>query len=141
MRRKWLFVLLATGLVLNGCAGSGKYIGTDQIDEVTPGMSDTDVKLLAGTIIESLLSSNFIGRYEKPVTISMLEIVNSTSEFINTDGLIGEMIISEIINSGSGTFEFVDRSLLNETIADWRLTGSWIRTKRPNWAGPRECAY
>lgn len=104
-----------------GCAGQSKYVGTDTIDDLTPGVSDTDVKLLANTIVEKLLAGDFIERYEKPVTISMLPIVNSTSEFLDTDALIGEKIMNAIVNSGSGTFEFVDRTLLEETIREAEL--------------------
>jgi uncharacterized protein (TIGR02722 family) len=118
--------LLAIGcaallLGLCGCAGQSKYVGTETIDDLTPGVSDTDVKLLANTIVEKLLAADFIQRYEKPVTISMLPITNNTSEFIDTDALIGEKIMNAIVNSGSGTFEFVDRTLLEETIREAEL--------------------
>lgn len=124
MRKRVLWLLIAAVpalMLLGGCAGSSKYQSTDQVDELTRGVSDTDVKLLANTIIEKLLAAEFIQRYDKPVTISLLPIVNSTSEFINTDGLFGENIMESIINSGSGTFEFVDRKMLAETIKEAEL--------------------
>jgi uncharacterized protein (TIGR02722 family) len=113
-------------LGLCGCAGQSKYVGTDTIDDLTPGVSDTDVKLLASTIVEKLLAADFIQRYEKPVTISMLPITNNTSEFLDTDALIGEKIMNAIVNSGSGTFEFVDRTLLEETIREAELAADGL---------------
>jgi uncharacterized protein (TIGR02722 family) len=128
MRKRWMLVVAcsAAALMMIGCAGSSRYQSTDQIDDVTKGVSDTDVKILANTIISNLLASEFIERYEKPVTISMLPIVNSTSEFINTDALFGEHIMEAIINSGSGTFEFVDRKLLDETIKEAELAADGL---------------
>ncbi len=119
-------VLLLFVFSLVGCAGSSRYVGTDQIDDLTRGVSDTDVKLLANTIIEKLLASPFIERYEKPITISLLPIVNSTSEYVNTDALFGEKIVEAIINSGSGIFEFVDRALLEETIKEAELAADGL---------------
>jgi len=123
--------LLAIGcaailLGLCGCAGQSKYVSTETIDDLTPGVSDTDVKLLANTIVEKLLAADFIQRYEKPVTISMLPITNSTSEFVDTDALIGEKIMNAIVNSGSGTFEFVDRTMLDETIREAELAADGL---------------
>jgi len=128
MRKRWMLVVAcaAAALMMVGCAGSSRYQSTDQIDDVTKGVSDTDVKILANTIISNLLASEFIERYEKPVTISMLPIVNSTSEFINTDALFGEHIMEAIINSGSGVFEFVDRELLDETIKEAELAADGL---------------
>lgn len=105
-------------LLLGGCAGKSRYTSTSQIDDVTVGVSDTDVKMLAGKIVQDLLAAGFIDRYEQPVTISLLPIVNSTSEFINTDALFGEQIMEAIVNSGSGVFEFVDRNLIKETLKE-----------------------
>jgi uncharacterized protein (TIGR02722 family) len=118
--------LAAAALVLNGCAGTSKYQRTDTIDDLTPGVSDTDIKILSEKIIGELLASDFIERYEKPITISLLEIENNTTEFIDTDALFGEKITEAIINSGGGTFEFVDRSLLDETIREYELAADGI---------------
>ena len=125
IRSAFPFVLLAV-FVLGGCSGSSRYVETDQVDDLTRGVSDTDVKLLANTIIEKLLASEFIERYDKPVTISLLPIVNSTSEYVNTDALFGEKIMEAIINSGAGTFEFVDRALLDETIKEAELAADGL---------------
>lgn len=113
-------------LLLGGCAGQSRYTSTSQIDDVTVGVSDTDVKMLAGKIVQDCLAAGFIDRYEKPVTISLLPIVNSTSEFINTDALFGEQIMEAIINSGSGVFEFVDRNLIKETLKEAELAADGL---------------
>ncbi|MBN2069951.1 MAG: hypothetical protein JW814_00730 [Candidatus Krumholzibacteriota bacterium] len=118
--------LMLAVFFLTGCSGSSRYVGTDQVDDMTRGVSDTDVKLLANSIIEELLASPFIERYNKPVTISLLPIVNSTSEYVNTDALFGEKIMEAIINSGAGTFEFVDRALLDETIKEAQLAADGL---------------
>jgi uncharacterized protein (TIGR02722 family) len=118
--------LVIAFLALNGCAGTSKYQSTEQIDDLTAGVSDTDVKLLANKIITNLLAAEFIEKYQKPVTISLLPIVNSTSEFINTDALFGDKITEAIINSGSGVFEFVDRKLLDESIKEAELAANGL---------------
>jgi PBP1b-binding outer membrane lipoprotein LpoB len=121
-----VLALVIAFLVLNGCAGTSRYQSTDQVDDLTAGVSDTDVKLLANKIIANLLAAEFIGRYQKPITISLLPIVNSTSEFINTDALFGDKITEAIINSGAGVFEFVDRKLLAESIKEAELAADGL---------------
>ena len=118
--------LVLVVLLLGGCAGQSRYTSTSQIDDMTVGVSDTDVKMLAGKIIQDCLGAGFIDRYQKPVTISLLPIVNSTSEFINTDALFGEQIMEAIINSGSGVFEFVDRNLINESLKEAELAADGL---------------
>jgi len=112
--------LLASLVFLSGCAGKSAY---GDVEAVNPAgsFSNTDIRLLADTIISDLLAAPFIARYEQPVTISMLHIGNKTSEFIDTDALVGDKIMMAIINSGSGVFEFVDRALLEQTIAEAEL--------------------
>ena len=46
-----LIVLIFLLFLWLGCSGSSRYIRTDQIDDLTPGISDTDIKLLIDEII------------------------------------------------------------------------------------------
>jgi hypothetical protein len=121
------FLFLAVAMILiGGCAGSSKYVSTDIIDTNTPGVSDTDVKKLANTIITRLLESDFINNYEKPITISLLHIKNKTSEFVDTDALFGEHITAAIVNSASSVFQFVDRKLLTESVKEAELAADGL---------------
>jgi len=102
------------------------YTDPSQIDQLTAGISDTDIKMLGSTIVEDLLASGFIEHYEKPVTISLLPITNNTSEFIDTDAMFGQSIMEAIINSGSGVFQFVDRSMIEESIKEAELAADGL---------------
>jgi hypothetical protein len=121
-RNRFMSALLAVGLLaLVGCAGSSRYVNTGTPDNKGAGFGDTDVKLLIDDIMSDLLQAPFIQRYKPPVTISLLHIANKTSEFIDTDALLGDKLMTSIIKSGSGVFEFVDRKMLDESIREAEL--------------------
>jgi len=122
-------LLVATSLFLLtsvlGCAGSSRYTSTTQPDDKTVGLSDTDVKMLAGKIVRDLLASEQLSGYEKPVTISLLPIANKTTELLDADALFGEQIMEALINSG-GTLQFVDRSLIEESLKEAELAADGL---------------
>lgn len=122
----WVLFCLVGLIALSGCAGTSVYTDPSQIDQLTAGISDTDIKMLGSTIVEDLLASGFIEHYEKPVTISLLPITNNTSEFIDTDAMFGQSIMEAIINSGSGVFQFVDRSMIEESIKEAELAADGL---------------
>lgn len=127
VRNRPMFVLLAVGLLaVNGCAGSSRYVNTSTPDNMGSGFSDTDVKLMVDDIMTDLLQAPFLERYKTPITISLLHISNKTSEFIDTDALLGDKMMASIIKSGSGVFEFVDRKMLDETIRESELAADGL---------------
>lgn len=125
-RSAWTVLCLAGLLTIGGCAGSSRYTDTSQIDDLTAGISDTDVKMLGNKIVQDLLAAGFIEYYDKPVTISLLPITNNTSEFIDTDSLFGQSIMEAIVNSGSGVFQFVDRSMIEESLKEAELAADGL---------------
>lgn len=116
-------------LCLAGCAGSSRYVSTATPDDMGSAMGDTDIKLLVDDIVSDLLQAPFVNNHKKPVTISLLHIANKTSEFIDTDALLGDKIMASIIKSGSGVFEFVDRKLLDESIREAELAADGLASQ------------
>jgi len=113
---------------LAGCAGTTVYDDPTTVNKMGgPTMTDSDVKLIVDDIVQDLLQAPFMNRYTKrPITISVLHIANKTSEFIDTDALIGDKMMMSIIKSGVGVFEFVDRKLLDETILESKLAADGL---------------
>jgi len=120
--------LAVLGLFTLGACSTGTsiYQDTNTVDTRTAGVSDTDIKMLTDEIINDLLVHPAITRMELPVTISLLRIVNNTSEFVDTDALIGDKIITSLIRNGAGTFEFVDRDLVDAAIQEAELGSSGL---------------
>ena len=125
--RKCAVMLVACLLVpLLGCAGSSRWVDPSTPDTKGAGMGDTDIKLMVEDTVSDLLQSPAIKQYQLPVTISVLHIGNKTSEFIDTDALIGDKIMMSIVKSGSGVFSFVDRKLLQETMREAELAANGL---------------
>lgn len=120
-RNARVVVLIALMLVVSGCAGSSRWVDPSTPDTMGAGVGDTDLKMFVDDVVSDLLQAPFVKNYKQPVTISLLHIANKTSEFIDTDALLGDKIMTSIIKAGSGTFAFVDRKLLDETIREHEL--------------------
>ncbi|NIO29539.1 MAG: hypothetical protein GTO29_13410 [Candidatus Latescibacteria bacterium] len=122
----WICILVLASPIVFGCAtGRSVYVDPSTVDEKGAQFGDTDIKLMSEEIVSELLQAPFIERVEKPATISIIGIENKTSEFINTDDISDKIMIA-LINSGSGVFEFVDREMLEETMAEFELGASGI---------------
>lgn len=121
-----IWMMLLCGLSTGCATGSTNYQSTSQVDKTSAGMSDTDVRLLTSEIVADLLTTPALEGYEKPVTISLVGITNSTSEFINTDALYGQEILAALIRNGAGRFEVVDRTMLDETIREASLAADGL---------------
>jgi len=127
MKQLLLITFLFVMALIMGCAGgSSRYQPVDTPDTMGSGAGHTDIRMMVDDLVQDMLASSFIERYEKPVTISVLHIENKTSEFLDTDSLIGDKIMMSIIKSGSGVFEFVDRKLLDEAIRESELGASGL---------------
>lgn len=122
----WISALaLVVPLVLSCATGKSAYVDTSVVDEKGAQFGDTDLKLMSEEMISDLMQSPFLEKVEKPATISIIGIANKTSEFINTDDLADKVMVA-LIREGSGTFEFVDRGLLEETMKEFELGASGI---------------
>jgi hypothetical protein len=109
-----------------GCAtGRSAYVDPSVVDEKGSQFGDTDMKLMSEEMISDLLQAPFLERIEKPATISIIGITNDTSEFINTDDIADKIMIA-LVRNGSGTFEFVDRKMIEETMREFELGASGI---------------
>jgi len=82
--------------------------------------------MLAGKVVRDLLASPSLDRYEKPVTISLLKIENKTSDLKPIHELFGDQIMEALINSGSGTFEFVARELVNAALQEAEMAADGL---------------
>ncbi|MCX7731564.1 MAG: penicillin-binding protein activator LpoB [candidate division WOR-3 bacterium] len=110
MRANWLLVPMAV-LGLLTCATS-HYVRPDEVTEWDYTYSDTDMKLLAEKMVQSLAEFKLPPRADtgKPV-LAFLTIGNRTSQHIDTEG-IAEKIMVALLKLGK--FRIVDRELLKQ---------------------------
>jgi uncharacterized protein (TIGR02722 family) len=122
----WLGLLISVVPLVFGCS-TGKTVYSDPttVDEKGAQFGDTDMKLMSEEIVSDLMQSSFLENVEKPTTISIVGIENKTSEYIDTDD-IADKIMTALIKYGSGIFEFVDRSMIEETMKEFELGSSGI---------------
>ncbi len=102
---------LAPVLLFFACATS-HYVRPDEVTEWDYTYSDTDMKLLAEKMVQSLAELNLPARSDtgKPV-LAFLAIGNRTSQHIDTEG-IAEKIMVALVKLGK--FRIVDRELLKQ---------------------------
>lgn len=106
MKKKWLFVLLASALVF-GCAPSVKRVETNLIKDVSGGWNDTDAQMVAAEMIDDCLNAGWYNKTllklgKEPVVI-VGTVTNNTMEHINTNVFVEE-IQRALINSGKVEF-------------------------------------
>ncbi len=102
---------LAGFLVLTGCSSAPtvSYVDPNAVDTTSINFSSTDLQTTAQAMVDSMLSSPQIVQLtqkQQPV-IYVADLVNNTSEFINTQA-ITDTISTELIQSNQ--FRFLDMS-------------------------------
>jgi len=129
-------LIAVAAMFLLGCAtGRSAYVDPSVVDEKGSQFGDTDMKLMSEEMVTQLLQAPFIERVEKPASISIVGIKNETSEFINTDEIADKIMVA-LLNNGSQTFEFVDRSMLEETMNEFDLgSGGIVSTEEATKLG------
>ncbi len=124
MTRRYLaicFLAAALPLVFGCATGRSVYVDPSEVDEKGAQFGDTDMKIMSEEIVSDLMQAPFLNNISnKPATISIVGIENKTSEYIDTDD-IADKIMMAIVKSGSGTFEFVDRSMIEEMMKEFEL--------------------
>jgi uncharacterized protein (TIGR02722 family) len=118
-------LVFAVPCVLGCATGKSAYVDPNTVDEKGAQFGDTDMKLMAEEMVSDLMQAPFLERVEKPASISIVGIANKTSEFVNTDDIADKIMVA-LIRSGSGVFEFVDRSMLEETMREFELGSSGV---------------
>ncbi len=121
-----LSICLLAAVVVMGCAtGRSTYVDTNIIDEKGAQFGDTDMKIMAEEMVSDLLQAPFLSRVEAPSSISIVGVANRTSEYIDTEAIADKIMVA-LIRSGTGTFEFVDRTMLEESMKEFELGAGGI---------------
>jgi len=97
---------LCSILILNACASSLKYEDPDKVETLTIDFGSTDLKTLAGAMVDSMLASPQLayldheGKGEdKRIIVYTAGVNNRTSEHIDTTG-ITDSIRTSLLKSG-----------------------------------------
>ncbi|MCE1187881.1 MAG: penicillin-binding protein activator LpoB [Ignavibacteria bacterium] len=119
-----LFSLLTFALFCAGC-GSSVYVSNDDTTQKDDKYSDTDLKIMASKMYESIIERLNVLRngQTKPPVIAFLNITNKTSEFINTSEIADKLQIQLI---KAGALRFVDRQRLKDLTAQFDLSASGL---------------
>jgi uncharacterized protein (TIGR02722 family) len=124
MTRRFLATCLLAAVLplVFGCAtGRSVYVDPSEVDDKGAQFGDTDMKIMSEEIVSDLMQAPFLANVtKKPATISVVGIENKTSEYIDT-GDIADKIMMALIRSGSGVFEFVDRTMIEELMKEHEL--------------------
>lgn len=158
-----VLVILAAAL-LAGCAGSVRRISPDEVVDLSGRWNDTDSKLTAEKMVDSVLAkpwlTNFTKAKGKNPTVIVGTISNKTDEHIPVDAFQKD-IERELINSGAVDFvasksereevreeredqqtqasDGTRKEMYQEYGADYMLKG--VITKIPDYGGNRAVFY
>jgi len=103
-------------IFLLGCA-STTYITPDTVTKYDSKFSDTDLKMFADYMVNSLLNTRFFDKDIK--VIGLLHIKNKTSEHINTDSIANKIMLGLL---KTGKVKFANRENLKDIIEEQRLS-------------------
>ena len=121
-RAAWNVVsLVAVAAVLGGCAGQSRYISPDDTTQVNAEFSDTDFRMMANELADSMVRSDGVGGHETPPRIALLNITNKTSEYIDTNAIADKIILAVM---RTGRAQMVDRAILDQIQSELRLSES-----------------
>lgn len=95
-----LMIFLATSIFFAGCAQEPTYVSNDGIKKATTtmGIDNDDFVQAAADAIDSMLRSPKISRQTDPYVLMIGEVINDTTQRIDTDRLIKKIRI-ELLNS------------------------------------------
>lgn len=102
--------LFVGGALFIRCATT-TYVRPGMITEVDETFSDTDLKLMAEKMVQSMVQIPAIKYRETPPKIAILTIGNRTSQHIDTEGIVEKIMVALL---KTGKVKFVDRKLLKE---------------------------
>jgi uncharacterized protein (TIGR02722 family) len=105
-----LITVFSLAALLWGCATT-TYVKPDTVTEVDETFTDTDLKMMAEQMVQSIAELAVIKHRETPPKIAMLDVGNRTSQHIDTEGIVDKIMVSLL---KTGTVRFVDREVLKE---------------------------
>ncbi len=112
---RFAFALFAAAL-LAGCATS-HYVRPDEVTEWDESYTDTDLKLLAEKMVQSLSEKDLPDLGHQPKLV-FLKIENSTSQHVDTDGLADKIKVALV---KLGKFLVLSREALKEQAQELAL--------------------
>ncbi|RKP44200.1 penicillin-binding protein activator LpoB [Trinickia fusca] len=104
--------IISSAAALVGCSVNGPLVGgsgnvqygdAQAVETVTNEFGSTDLQSIAEAMSRSLLQSRVIAQAGKPPVVTLAEVKNKTSEYIDTR-VITEKIRTELLKSGSVRF-------------------------------------
>jgi len=117
MNRIHRFALAFAGAVLlAGCATS-HYVRPDEVTEWDESYTDTDLKLLAEKMVQSISETSLPDLGHQPKLV-FLKIDNSTSQHIDTEGLADKIKVALV---KLGKFQVLSRDALKEQAQELAL--------------------
>jgi len=102
-------IIVAAALLISGCATGPKVTRTasDEVIDLSGRWNDTDSRLTAEAMVESMLSGGWLERFSadegRPPVVIVGSVRNKSSEHIDAETFIKD-IERELINSGRVTF-------------------------------------
>jgi uncharacterized protein (TIGR02722 family) len=102
-----VFICICLTILALGCGGNSVYVREDEVTK-TISYNDTDLKLLAEKMVESLLQSQVCKERPK---IWVSEVQNATSEYIDSQGILDKISVALM---KSGKVRLVDRQALKK---------------------------
>lgn len=119
---KLTYSLLLSTLIISGCTtvspvvgdGNVKYGDAKAVEAVTNEFGSTDLQAIAETMTKSLLQSPALSEAKKRPLITMSEVKNKTSEYIDTKA-ITDTIRTQLTKSGLVKFAVDISEMQNQT--------------------------
>ena len=120
---KKLILILATAFLIQSCAtttnspvvgGEVSYGDSKAVEAVTNEFGSTDLQTIAEAMARSLLHSNVIAESKKRPLITISEVKNKTSEYIDTKS-ITDSIRTQLSKSGAVKFAVDISDMQNQT--------------------------
>lgn len=98
------YLFISLNFLLAACTGPQvKYGDAKAVETVSPGYGSTDLQLIAESMSRSLLQTRVISGAKDTPTITVAEVKNKTSEYIDTR-VITDKIRTQLIKSGQVRF-------------------------------------
>ena len=106
MSRRFMITSLCTAMLLTGCASGGSTLGSSvsygdakAVEGLTNEFGSTDLQMIAQSMTNSLLQSPVITAGSERPVLTLANVKNKTSEYIDT-AAITEKIRTQLLKSG-----------------------------------------
>jgi uncharacterized protein (TIGR02722 family) len=103
-QKPFFYFFLTSSLLFTGCSGPQvRYGDAKAVETVAPGYGSTDLQIIAESMSRSLLQTKVISGAKDAPTITVAEVKNKTSEYIDTR-VITDKIRTQLLKSGQVRF-------------------------------------